>query len=200
VTKEPRSSVPTRVGDVAIEVYRPAGGTGRSILLIPGIHSMGIEEPRLKGLADDLAATGYTIVTSALPDLQGYTITQRSADVIEDLVAALSARQDLTRDGRIGSGGHQLCRRSLAGRGRTSADSRPRGLRAVLRRARRPAASDALPATGRGDRRARVSRSHPPHDYGVAVILYALAGRGVVPADQVEALRDGVRTFLLRRS
>jgi fermentation-respiration switch protein FrsA (DUF1100 family) len=30
----------------------------------------------------------------------------------------------------------------------------------------------------------------------VAVILYALAGRGVVPADQVETLRDGVRTFL----
>ena len=38
---------------------------------------------------------------------------------------------------------------------------------------------------------------HPPHDYGVAVILYALADRGVVPAEQVSALRDGVRTFLL---
>jgi dienelactone hydrolase len=36
----------------------------------------------------------------------------------------------------------------------------------------------------------------PPHDYGVAVILYAAADR-VVPADQVAALRDGIRTFLL---
>jgi pimeloyl-ACP methyl ester carboxylesterase len=39
--------------------------------------------------------------------------------------------------------------------------------------------------------------THPPHDYGVAVILHGLADRGVVPADQVSALRDGVRTFLL---
>jgi fermentation-respiration switch protein FrsA (DUF1100 family) len=39
--------------------------------------------------------------------------------------------------------------------------------------------------------------THPPHDYGVAVILYELADRGVVPADQVVALREGIETFLL---
>jgi acetyl esterase/lipase len=38
--------------------------------------------------------------------------------------------------------------------------------------------------------------NHPPHDYGVAVILYGLADRGVVPADQVGALRTGIETFL----
>jgi acetyl esterase/lipase len=37
----------------------------------------------------------------------------------------------------------------------------------------------------------------PPHDYGVAVILYALANRGIVPADQVAPLQHGIRTFLL---
>ena len=35
----------------------------------------------------------------------------------------------------------------------------------------------------------------PPHDYGVAVILLALADR-VVPAAQVERLRAGVRQYL----
>jgi hypothetical protein len=35
----------------------------------------------------------------------------------------------------------------------------------------------------------------PPHDYGVAVIMYAAAAR-VVPPEQVEALRAGIRTFL----
>ena len=39
--------------------------------------------------------------------------------------------------------------------------------------------------------------THPPHDYGVAVILYGLADRGVVPMDQVAALREGIETFLL---
>ena len=36
----------------------------------------------------------------------------------------------------------------------------------------------------------------PPHDYGVAVILYEFADQGIVPADQVAALRKGVETFL----
>jgi hypothetical protein len=38
--------------------------------------------------------------------------------------------------------------------------------------------------------------THPPHDYGVAVILYGLAEH-VVPPEQAEPLREGVRTFLL---
>src|SRR5262249_28874856 len=37
---------------------------------------------------------------------------------------------------------------------------------------------------------------HPPHDYGVALILYRIADR-VVPPEQVAMLRDGIRTFLL---
>jgi pimeloyl-ACP methyl ester carboxylesterase len=196
VTKEARSSVSTRVGAVATQVYRPAGGTGRTIMLIPGIHSMGIEEPRLKGLAEDLAATGHTVVTSALPDLQAYTITQRSADVIEDLVAQLTARTDLAPDGRIGIAGI-----SFAGGLSLAAAGRPR-IRDHVAFVLSFGGHGDLPrvmhylATGEETVVPGVA-THPPHDYGVAVILYALAGRGVVPADQVEPLRDGVRTFLL---
>ena len=51
------------------------------------------------------------------------------------------------------------------------------------------ATGEELPAPG--------AVTHPPHDYGVAVILYRLAEFGVVPPDQVQGLRDGVRTFLL---
>jgi acetyl esterase/lipase len=38
--------------------------------------------------------------------------------------------------------------------------------------------------------------THPPHDYGVAVILYGLADQGIVPQEQVAPLRKGVETFL----
>jgi dienelactone hydrolase len=38
--------------------------------------------------------------------------------------------------------------------------------------------------------------THPPHDYGLAVILYGLAEHAV-PPEQVQLLRDGVGTFLL---
>ena len=82
VTIEPTHMVPTRYGNVPAKFYMPDGETSRSVLLIPGIHSMGIEEPRLTALAKDLAGTGVIVMTMALPDLQAYMITPRATDVI----------------------------------------------------------------------------------------------------------------------
>src|SRR5688500_15320024 len=65
-------TIPTRLGDIAARFYEPSGGVSRTVLLVPGIHSMGIEEPRLKALAADLAGTGVRVMTLALPDLQRY--------------------------------------------------------------------------------------------------------------------------------
>src|SRR4051812_5557507 len=67
VTIEPPHMVPTRYGEVVAGLYRPEGGSRRSTLLIPGVHSMGVDEPRLKGLAHDLAGSGLTVMTIALP-------------------------------------------------------------------------------------------------------------------------------------
>ena len=79
VTKEPPHTVPTRQGDVPAQFYRPSeNARGRTLLLIPGIHSMGINEPRLAALAQDLAAGGYLVMTLALPDLVAYSITTKS--------------------------------------------------------------------------------------------------------------------------
>src|SRR5258705_1343233 len=39
-------TVHTRLGDVPAQFYRPEGTFSRTVLLIPGIHSMGINEPR----------------------------------------------------------------------------------------------------------------------------------------------------------
>ena len=59
VTVEPPHMVPTRYGDVAAQFYVPRRrDVSRAVLLIPGIHSMGIEEPRLTALAQDLAGSG----------------------------------------------------------------------------------------------------------------------------------------------
>ena len=72
------------------------------MLLVPGIHSMGIEEPRLTALAKDLAGTGVIVMTMALPDLQAYMITPRATDVIEDAVSWMAQRPNLAPDGRVG--------------------------------------------------------------------------------------------------
>jgi dienelactone hydrolase len=176
-------------------LYVPDGTARRTVLLVPGIHSMGIEEPRLTGLADDLAGAGMKVMAMALPDLQTYRITPRATDVIEDAVTWMSRRPDLAPDGRVGIVGI-----SFAGGLSIAAASRP---------AIRDKVTFVLSFGGHGDL-GRVMRylttgeapqvagltTHPPHDYGVAVILYGLADL-VVPADQVVALREGIETFLL---
>jgi dienelactone hydrolase len=195
VTVLPRHTVPTRHGDVPAQFYRPDGRFSRTVLLIPGIHSMGIDEPRLTALARDLAGSGVMVMTMALPDLQRYLITIESTDTIEDGVVWMSQRSDLAPDGRVG-----LIGISFAG-----------GLSIVA--AGRPSVRDKLAYVvsfgGHADL-PRVMRyvvtgeevhvpgvvNQPPHDYGVAVILYQLADHGIVPTDQVAPLRKGVETFL----
>jgi dienelactone hydrolase len=197
VTKESPHRVPTRQGDVPAQFYRPSkNARGRTLLLIPGIHSMGINEPRLTALAQDLAAGGYLVMTLALPDLTNYTITPKSPDVLEDAISWMASREDLAADGKVGAIGI-----SFAGGLLTSAAGRPSirdkvafvlsfgGHGDMPRVMRYLATGEELPAPG--------AVTHPPHDYGVAVILYRLAEYGVVPAVQVATLKEGVRTFLL---
>jgi dienelactone hydrolase len=195
VTVEPPTTIQTRHGAAPARFYRPDGTISRTVLLVPGIHSMGIDEPRLTGLARDLAGSGIGVMTMALPDLQRYEITPRSTDVIEDAVTNLSSRNELAPDGRIGMVGI-----SFAGGMSIVAAGRP---------SIRDRVAFALSFGGHGDL-PRVIRYlctgdaphvgdvaiHPPHDYGVAVVLYGMAD-SVVPPDQVAALREGIRTFLL---
>jgi dienelactone hydrolase len=196
VTAEPPHVVPTRYGNVPAKFYMPNGESNRAVLLIPGIHSMGIEEPRLTALATDLAGTGVVVMTMALPDLQAYMITPRATDAIEDAVSWMAQRPNLAPDGRIGIVGISFAGGlSIAAAGRPAIRDRvafilsfgghgdlPRVMRYV--------------ATGEAPQVSGLA-THPPHDYAVSVVLYGLADKGVVPADQVAALREGIKTFLL---
>ena len=92
VTREAVFTIATRAGDVPARFYRPASGVRRTVLLMPGVHRDGINESRLVSLADDLAATGFGVLTIAAPDLQKFTITPQVTDVIEDAVLWASAQ------------------------------------------------------------------------------------------------------------
>ena len=89
----------------------------------------------------------------------------------------------------------QLCGRPLDRRGGPPAGPRPGGVRRLIRRAWGPSACAQYLSTGEAPQVEGIA-THPPHDYGVAVILYGLADH-MVPAEQVAPLREGVRTFLL---
>jgi dienelactone hydrolase len=195
VIVRPGHVVPTRQGDVSAQFYYPEGTVRRTVLLVPGVHSMGIAEPRLTALARDLAGSGIAVMAMALPDLTGYQITARSADVIEDAVAWMAKQPGLAPDGHIGMVGISFAGGlSIVAAGRPSVRDKVAyvvsfgGHGDLGRVLRYLATGEAVQAPG--------VTTIPPHDYGVAVILYAAADR-VVPPDQVAQLRDGIRTFLL---
>jgi hypothetical protein len=194
VTVLPRHRVPVRQGEVEAQFYRPAGTVRRSVLLIPGVHSMGIAEPRLTALARDLAGSGIAVMTMALPDLMGYQITARSADVIEDAAAWMAAQPQLAPDGRVGMIGISFAGGlSIVAAGRPSIRDKVAyvvsfgGHGDLGRVLHYLATGEAVHAPG--------VVTIPPHDYGVAVILYAAADR-MVPPEQVMPLRAGIGTFL----
>jgi dienelactone hydrolase len=196
VTIMPPHTVHTRLGDVPAQFYRPAGSFSRSVLLIPGIHSMGIREPRLTALAQDLAGSGDLVMTLALPDLQHYQLTTQSTDVIEDAVEWMTKQPELAPDGRVGVVGISFAGGlSVVAAGRPSIRDKVAYVLSFGGHADLPRVLHYL-ATGEEEQLPGV-KLVPPHDYGVAVILHQFADQGIVPPEQIEPLRKGVETFLL---
>jgi hypothetical protein len=187
-------TVPTRHGPVGGRLYRPAAGAhspARAVLVIPGLHTGGVDEPRLDRLTRRLAATGLTVLSLPLPDLRQLRITPRSTDMIEDAGVWLSSQAALAPNHRIGIVGI-----SFAG-----------GLALVA--AGRPSLADrvemVLSFGGHGDL-PRVIRYlctgllpdgsvQPGHDYGAVIALLAALPH-LVPAEQAPPLERAIRTFL----
>jgi hypothetical protein len=210
-SRDPEIAIPTRAGKVPGRYYRPALRTRRTVVLIPGVHRDGINESRLVGLAEDLAATGYGVLTVAAPDLQKFKITPQVTDVIEDAVRWTSEQPEFRTDGKIGvigisfSGGL-----SIVAAGRESIRDRIAfvmsfGGHGNLARAMHYLTSGEVQGNIEEAKRSSAVAGadhvgvHPPHDYGLAVVLLNLADR-VVPADQVEPLSRGIDGFLLASS
>ena len=184
-------TIPWRGGELRGRLYTPRGASDRAMLLVPGVHAAGVDEPRLVQFARDLAAVRHTVLTAELADLMQYRITPRTTDMIEDAALWLSQQNALAPDGRVGMMGI-----SFAGGLSIVAASRPSIRDRVVFVTSFGGHGD-LPRTLRylctgiqGD-----GTHRPPHDYGVVIILLSVAER-VVPPDQVAPLRAAILTFL----
>ncbi len=194
-------------GVMGARLYRPNRQPRRLVLLVSGLHPSGIDEPRLVGLARQLALSGLAVVTPDIPQLARLEITPAITDAIEASASwlyALSTTSGVTTgDGRIGmigisfSGGL-----SVVAAGRPALrdrvayvlsfgghDDLPRVLR-YLCTGIEPLPTRQLRLDGNAEVLVR-----PPHDYGVAMILLGLVDR-VVPPAQAEALRAAVLRYL----
>lgn len=183
--------VPTRYGDEAARIYEPAGGSTQSLIVFPGVHAGGIDEPRLVAFSRRLASTGINVLSMPLPDLRVYRITPRSTDVIEDATLWLAANRTLAPHGRVGlvgvsfAGGLALVaagRPSLAGKVQLVVSL---GGHADLPRVMTFLCTGVLPD----------GTTRTPHPYGIVLILIG-ALEHLVPAEQVEPLRGAILTFL----
>jgi dienelactone hydrolase len=183
--------VPSRSGPLRARIYRPVRPFSRTVVLTPGVHSEGIDEPRLVKFAGDLAEGGAAVVTPELPDLLGYEITVRLADQIEDVLGWVAADRQLAPDGRVGVVGI-----SFSGGMSVIAAGRP---------SVRDRVAFVLSFGGHGDlgRTLRFlctgiqadGTYRKPHDYGLVVMLINFAGR-VAPPEQVPPLKAAVGIFM----
>jgi dienelactone hydrolase len=192
VTVMAPAPIPWRGGMLRSRGYQPSRESGRAILLVPGVHAAGIDEPRLVGFARDIAAMGHPVLTVELPDLARYAITTRTTDMIEDAAGWMMRQARYRgRDGRIGMLGI-----SFGGGLSIVAAARPAIRNGVAFVMAFGGHAD-LPRTLRylctGLQADGVTR--PPHDYGLAIVLLGAAAR-VVPPAQVEPLREAIRSFL----
>ncbi|ADO72718.1 hypothetical protein [Stigmatella aurantiaca] len=183
--------VPTRYGPLRARLYWPQEHRGHTVVLTSGVHADGIDEPRLVTLARALATEGLPVLTPEPVDLLRYEITPRLTDMLEDAAVWTTQQPSLAPDGKV-----NLFGISFSG-----------GLSIVA--AGRPRLKDKVVATlslgGHGDL-SRVlaflctgvkpdGQRLKPHDYGVVILLLNVAGQ-LVPPEQVEPLREAIRTFL----
>jgi len=186
-------SVPTRHGDVPARLYTAAGAHRRRIVVFPGIHAGGVDEPRLDTFVSRLAGAGATVLSVPLPDLRAYRITSASTDVIEDAVRWFATSPAAAPTGRVGvigvsfSGGL-----ALVAAGRPSLDGHITAVVSLGGHGDLPRVMSYL-CTGR----LSDGTTRPPHDYGAAIIMRTAIGElGLVPPGQREAATNAVVTFL----
>ena len=68
---------------IPARVYLPRGvGFAPGIVVVHGMHELGIDEPRLVSFARSLAASGFFVMTPLVPGIADYRVQAESADVI----------------------------------------------------------------------------------------------------------------------
>src|SRR5450432_252378 len=77
---------------IRARLYLPRGGSRGAIILIPGVHHLGIDEPRLIRFARAVSASGVVVLTPEIGALIDYRIEGASADEIGEAAHALHER------------------------------------------------------------------------------------------------------------
>ncbi|MEO6575631.1 MAG: alpha/beta hydrolase [Polyangiaceae bacterium] len=173
--------------------YKPKGmADAPGLVIVHGVHRLGIDEPRMVKFARAIASSGVIVLTPELKELADYRIDPRSTETIGRAAAVLAARVHRSGVGVLGF--------SFAGGLSLLASVDPRYAPSI----------SFVAAVGAHDDLARVSQffatneiADPDgrpihltaHEYGILVLVYAHAEEFFAPAD-TEVARDALRLWL----
>lgn len=89
--------------DVPARIYRPRGvAHPPGLVLVHGVHHLGIEEPRLRKFATALASAGLEVFTPQVDELADYRVDPKAIDTIGAAVLALSKQLGAEKVGLMG--------------------------------------------------------------------------------------------------
>lgn len=169
---------------IPANVYRPAGKAMTElpgVVLVHGVHHLGIEEPRLNRFARSVARAGVVVLAPEVMELSDYRVAPRSIDTVGTAVKKLESLVGRKQVGLMGmsfGGGVSLL---------TAADERWKDDIAFV-----------VAVGGHGDL-ARVSTffatDPKAHEYGATVLVYTHAEDFFSPAD-LPAAREALRLWL----
>ncbi len=190
--KEALGSAQTPQGPLVYRLYIPRDVPNPpAMVLLHGVHHLGIEDPRLVSFSEALAGAGIEVMTPELKDLADYRVTPQTVDVIGNSTVILSTRMNEP----VGVMGL-----SFAGGMALLAASRPEYAPKI----------GFVVAVGAHDDMARVARffaanvieqpdgrSAPlaAHEYGVLVLAYSHLDQFFSPAD-IPAAQEALRLWL----
>ena len=174
-------------------IYQPIGINHPSpVVIVHGVHYLGMNEPRLMRFAHALAAHGYLVMTPQVNELADYSITKNSAVVIGDSVHELVRRSGAPKVGLLGlsfAGGMALIAASNAAVGQQLSAVIAIGAHDDLRRVLDFYETDEARAPD------GTVLHMKAHEYGQLVVAYDYAAHFFSSADVAQA-RLTLRTLL----
>jgi hypothetical protein len=177
---ESPSELATPHGNVRARLYTPLGRPNPpGVVVVHGVHHLGVDEPRLMAFSRALAQSGIQVFTPELPDIADYQITHGSVDVIGAAAQQFSRKIGLPV-GVLGlsfAGGESLLAAADPQYSNSIAFVMSIGAHEDMHRVAE------FFVTGRIARPDGTIVSMKPHEYGPLVLMYSHLNEFFPPAD-----------------
>src|SRR5262245_12280541 len=100
---EEQASLDTAFGPTRARLYIPRDAEGApGLVLVHGVHRLGIDEPRLIRFSRAIASSGVVVMTPEVKEIADYRVDPRSVDTIGAAAALLDRRLGAGKAGVMG--------------------------------------------------------------------------------------------------